>query len=232
MSIKDRVLASMKTSYAKYGFKKDELSKLADIISANLKDESTDEDITATLTANEGYAQMMQSVYNRGVSETSDKYKDYIPKPKEEPKPAPTPTPSPTPAPNQAFTLDDVKKLAQGMVDEALKPYKERDERQRLQSVLEGNSKLKGVSKTFIKRYHLDKEEDADKVADEIVSDWTDIKQGLVQSGAFVEAPKRGEGLNSDDEGFRKMMEESAKRVQEKNAATAAAAANATTPVK
>lgn len=227
MSIKERVLASMKTSYAKYGFKKDELSKLADIISANLKDESTDEEITSALTANEGYAQMMQSVYNRGVSETNDRYKDYIPKPKEQPKPTPTPTPAPQQtAQSQTFTLDDVKKLAQGMVDDALKPYKERDERQRLQSILEGNSKLKGVSKTFIKRYHLDKEEDADKVADEIVNDWTEIKQGLVQDGTFVAAPTKTE-QGSNDEDFRKMMEESAKRVQEKNAETAKAFSNA-----
>lgn len=224
MSIKERVLASMKTSYAKYGFKKDELSQLADIISANLKDESTDEEITSVLTANEGYAKMMQSVYNRGVSETNDKYRDYIPKPKEDPKPTPTPTPQPTQ--NQTLTLDDVKKLAQGMVDEALKPYKERDERNRLQSILEGNSKLKGVSKTFIKRYHLDKEEDADKVADEIVNDWTEIKQGLVQDGTFVAAPTKTE-QGSNDEDFRKMMEESANRVQAKNAETAAAVANA-----
>lgn len=227
MSIKERVLASMKTSYAKYGFKKDELSKLADIISANLKDESTDEEITKALTANEGYAQMMQSVYNRGVSETNDKYKDYIPKPKEEPKPTPTPTPAPQPtAQNQTFTLDDVKKLVSEGIAEGLKPYKERDERNRLQSILEGNSKLKGVSKTFIKRYHLDKEEDADKVADEIVNDWTEIKQGLVQDGTFVAAPTKG-GQGSNDEDFRKMMEASAKRVQEKNAETAKAFSNA-----
>lgn len=228
MSIKERVLASMKTSYAKYGFKKDELSQLADIVSANLKDESTDEEITAALTANEGYAKMMQSVYNRGVSETNDKYKDYIPKPKEDPKQTTTTTTTQTQqtSQNQTFTLDDVKKLAQGMVDDALKPYKERDERNRLQSILEGNSKLKGVSKTFIKRYHLDKEEDADKVADEIVNDWTEIKQGLVQDGTFVAAPAKTE-QRSNDEDFRKMMEDSAKRVQEKNAETAKAFSNA-----
>lgn len=228
MTILERVLAAMKTSYAKYGFKSGELSKLAEAIikGANLKDESTDENITAALTANEGYAQVMQSVYNRGVSETSEKYKDYIPKPKEDPKPTPTPTSVPQPVRNQAFTLEDVKKLAQGMVDEALKPYKERDERNRLQSILEGNSKLKGVSKTFIKRYHLDKEEDADKVADEIVNDWTEIKQGLVQDGTFVAAPSKSE-QGSNDEDFRKMMEDSAKRIQEKQAAVAASAAGA-----
>lgn len=218
MSIKERVLASMKTSYAKYGFKKDELSQLADIISANLKDESTDEEITAALTANEGYAKMMQSVYNRGVSETNDKFRDYIPKPKDEPKPKDNPTP-PDPN-NQTFTLEDVKKLVSDGIAEGLKPYKERDERQRLQTILEGNNKLKDVPKKFLGRYHLEKEEDADKVADEIVSDWTDIQQGLVQSGKFVAAPAKS-NPGSEDDDFRKMMEASAQRIQEKNAAMA-----------
>lgn len=231
MSIKERVLASMKTSYAKYGFKKDELSQLADIVSANLKDESTDEEITSALTANEGYAKMMQSVYNRGVSETNDKYKDYIPKPKDEPKEPPTPPAPPTNPQNQTFTLDDVKKLVSEGIAEGLKPYKERDERQRLQTILEGNAKLKDVPKKFLGRYHLDKEENAEKVADEIVADWTDIQQGLVQSGKFVAAPSKGEPGSGDDD-FRKMMEESSKRIQEKNAATVAAANATATPQK
>lgn len=216
MTILERVLAAMKTSYAKYGFKKDELSKLADIISKNLKEESTDEDINATLTANEGFAQMMQSVYNRGVSETSEKFKGYIPKPKD-PTPKENDKPVQANANQQAFTLEDVKKLVSDGIAEGLKPYKERDERNRLQSLLQGNAKLKDVPQKFRERYHLDKEEDADKVADEIVNDWTSIQQGLVQSGKFVEAPKTSDKASEDDS-FRKMMEESAKRVQEAQA--------------
>lgn len=217
MTILERVLAAMKTSYAKYGFKKDELSKLADIISKNLKEESTDEDISATLTANEGFAQMMQSVYNRGVSETSEKYKGYIPKPKDSPAQKEPNEPVQPTANQQTFTLDDVKKLVSDGIAEGLKPYKERDERNRLQSLLQGNTKLKDVPQKFRERYHLDKEEDVDKVANEIVNDWTAIQQGLVQSGRFVEAPKTSNKASEDDS-FRKMMEESAKRVQEAQA--------------
>lgn len=225
MTITERVLAAMKTSYAKYGFKKDELSKLAQVITkgANLTDDSKDEDITSAVTANEGYAQVMQSVYNRGVSETNDKYRDYIPKP-EEPTVPPTPPTEPKPGDNKpSLTLDDVRKLVADGVAAGLKPYKEREEKQRLQSVLTSNAKLKDVPKKFIERYHLDKEEDSDAVADSIVNDWTELKQGLVQSGQFVAAPKKGEE-GSGDEDFRKMMESSAKRIQEQqkdNAATA-----------
>lgn len=214
MTILERVLAAMKTSYAKYGFKEKELTDLAKLISTNLRDESTDADITNALTANEGYAKMTQSVYNRGITETSEKYKDYIPKPKET-TPPPTPTQTPTPTPPPSLTLEQVQKMVKDGIAEGLKPYKEREERNRLQTILQGNAKLKDVPKKFLSKYHLDKEEDADKVADEIVADWTDIMQSQVQSGKYVEAPKHGDEGSGDDD-FRKMMEESAKRVQER----------------
>lgn len=214
MTILERVLAAMKTSYAKYGFKEKELTDLAKLISTNLKDESTDADITAALTANEGYAKMMQSVYNRGITETSEKYKDYIPKPKETtPPPTPATRPTPTPTPTPSLTLEQVQKMVKDGIAEGLKPYKEREERNRLQTILQGNPKLKDVPKKFLSKYHLEKEEDADKVADEIVADWTDIMQSQVQSGKYVEAPKHGDEGSGDDD-FRKMMEESANRVK------------------
>ena len=91
MSISERVLAAAKTSYAKYGFKREELTKISNLIAANLKDESTDEEISTALKNNEGYAEMMQSVYNRGVSETNKKFEGYI---KPEPPASSTTTPT------------------------------------------------------------------------------------------------------------------------------------------
>lgn len=80
MAIKEKVLASCKTSFAKYGLKKDELSKLVDqlIASRGLTDESTDEDVTKAITAVEPYVGMMQSSFNRAVSETESKYKGWV----------------------------------------------------------------------------------------------------------------------------------------------------------
>ena len=76
MTIKEKVLASCKTSYAKYGLKKDELSKLVDqiVISRGLTDESTDDDVTKAVTAIEPYVGMMQMAFNRAVSETTKKF--------------------------------------------------------------------------------------------------------------------------------------------------------------
>lgn len=213
MNIKERVLASLRTSFAKYGFKKDELNQLADMFSMNLTDESTDEDIKSTLTANEGYAKMMQSVYNRAVSETSDKYKDYVPKsaePQLKPKDA-------TDTKTQGLTQEDILKLISEGVANGLKPYQERAEKERLNTLLTKSTKLKDVPLMFRERYSLDKEENLDSVVDKINSDWTSLKQGLVQNGIMVEAPRKSnpDDVNND---FRKMMEESSKRIVEKQA--------------
>lgn len=213
MSIKDRVLALMKTSYSKYGFKKEELNQLADIISVNLTEKSSDEDITTTLTANEGYAKMVQSVYNRGVSETNEKYRDYIPKPKD--TVPPTNQQPPKQDPPKGLTAEEIQKLVSDGIAEGLKPYKEQAERERLKALLSESTKLKDVPKIFRDRYTLDKEDNLDSVIERINADWTSVKQGLVQNGVMVEAPKKGDP-NKEDDDFRKMMEESSKRIAEK----------------
>ena len=132
MTIKERVLASMKTSYAKYGFKKDELNSLADIVVANLTEDSTDEDVTSAVKTAEAYASMMQTVYNRGISETNKKYEGYIPKP--DPKPEPDPKPKPEP---KQLTAEEIQKMISEGIANGLKPYQERVEKERLNSLLQ-----------------------------------------------------------------------------------------------
>lgn len=197
MTIKERVLASLKTSYAKYGFKKDELSSLTDIISANLKEESTDDEITAAVTNAEGYAKMMQTVYNRGISETNKKYEGYIPKPAEPQTPPATPPVTPqqgnlTMEQVQqmiAKAAEDRQKEIDAAVAKATAPFLEQQEKARLNGLLMGHEKLKNIPKTFSGKYSLDKEEDLDTLASKIETDYTDFKQELVASGQFVEAP-------------------------------------------
>lgn len=196
MAIKEKVLASCKTSFAKYGLKKDELSKLVDqiIASRGLTDESTDEDVTKAITAVEPYVGMMQSSFNRAVSETESKYKGWV-KPTDPPVP-PTPT-TPTNAP---LTADDVarmiadakndqQKAISDAVAAALAPYKEREEKARLSALLQSNEKLKDVPEVFRSRYTLDNEENLDNVVEQITSDYTALKQSLVANGTFVTAP-------------------------------------------
>lgn len=215
MSISERVLAAAKTSFAKYGFKREELAKISNLIAANLKEESTDEEISTALKNNEGYAEMMQSVYNRGVTETNKKYEGYV---KPEPPTPPTPPVPPTdpPVPPSGLTAEQVQKMISDGIAAGLKPYKEKEERERLNNLLQTSDKLKDVPEVFRKQYHLEKEEDLDNVLTKITNDYTALKQTMVSSGQFVEAPTPSV-LKSEDDDFRKMMEASANRIADAN---------------
>lgn len=224
MTIKEIVLASCKTSFAKYGLKKDELAKLVDQIVAGrgLTDESTDENVTEAITAVEPYVGMMQAAFNRAVSETTKKYEGWV-----DPKATPT-SPTNTPAPPVPPTTEtpltaeavakmiaEVKNDQQKAVNEAvaaaLAPYKEREERTRLATLLQSNEKLKNVPEVFRSRYQLDKEENLDSVVEQINNDFTEMKQKLVADGIFVSAPTTSTPQSEQDD-FIKRMEGFAQR--------------------
>lgn len=222
MAIKEKVLASCKTSFAKYGLKKDELSKLVDqiIASRGLTDESTDEDVIKAITAVEPYVGMMQSSFNRAVSETESKYKGWV-KPIDPPVP-PTPPAPKTPPTNAPLTADDVAKMIadskaeqqkaiSDAVTAALAPYKEREEKARLSALLQSNEKLKDVPEVFRSRYTLDNEENLDNVVEQITSDYTALKQSLVANGTFVTAPTTSTP-QTEQQDFIKRMEGFAER--------------------
>lgn len=224
MTIKEKVLASCKTSFAKYGLKKDELAKLVDqiVASRGLTDESTNENVTEAITAVEPYVGMMQAAFNRAVSETTKKYEGWV-----DPKATPTPPTNP-PAPPVPLTTEtpltaeavakmiaEVKNDQQKAVNEAvaaaLAPYKEREERTRLATLLQSNEKLKNVPEVFRSRYQLDKEENLDSVVEQINNDFTEMKQKLVADGIFVSAPTTSTPQSEQDD-FIKRMEGFAQR--------------------
>ena len=211
MTIKEKVLASCKTSFAKYGLKKDELAKLVDQIVAGrgLTDESTDENVTEAITAVEPYVGMMQAAFNRAVSETTKKYEGWV-----DPKATPTPpvppaTETPLTAEAVAKMIAEVKNDQQKAVNEAvaaaLAPYKEREERTRLAALLQSNEKLKNVPEVFRSRYQLDKEENLDSVVEQINNDFTTMKQALVADGTFVSAPTTSTPQSEQDDLIKRM---------------------------
>lgn len=217
MTIKEKVLASCKTSFAKYGLKKDELAKLVDQIVAGrgLTDESTDENVTEAITAVEPYVGMMQAAFNRAVSETAKKYEGWVdPKAAQTPSVPPT-TETPLTAEAVAKMIAEVKNDQQKAVNEAvaaaLAPYKEREERARLAALLQSNEKLKNVPEVFRSRYQLDKEENLDSVVEQINNDFTTMKQALVADGTFVSAPTTSTPQSEQDD-FIKRMEGFAQR--------------------
>lgn len=215
MTIKEKVLSSVKTSFAKYGLKKDELSKLVDLIVASrgLTDESKDEDVTSAITAVEPYVGMMQSSFNRAVSETTKKFDGWIDPNDPNHKPTPPAPPTPPVPPTgltqeqvQQMIAENTKKAVSEAVAAAIAPYKEKEERARLNDLFGKSEKLKEVPEQFRSRYQLDKEENLETLAQQCADDWTALKQSLVASGSFVEAPK---ATSKEDEqnDFVKMMQ-------------------------
>lgn len=218
MTIKEKVLASAKTSFAKYGLKKDELSKLVDqiVASRGLTDESKDEDVTSAISAVEPYVGMMQSSFNRAVSETTKKFEGWIDP--NDPNYKPTPPVPPTPqVPTTGLTQEQVQQMiaeatknTQKAVSEAvaaaIAPYKEKEERARLDDLFCKSEKLKDVPQQFRSRYQLDKEENLETLAQQCADDWTALKQSLVANGSFVEAPKATSPEDEQNDFIKKMQ--------------------------
>ena len=222
MTIKEKVLASAKTSFAKYGLKKDELSKLVDqiVASRGLTDESKDEDVTGAITAFEPVVGIMQSMYNRAASETTKKFEGWIDP--NDPKNKPQGTPTPPVPPTGGLTQEQVQqmiaaatannqKAIQDAVDAAVAPFKEKEEKARLATMLQGSEKLKDIPEVFRSRYQLDKEENLDATAQKIADEWTALKQTLVSSGQYVEAPRTTSPKDEQDD-FAKRMQGFAER--------------------
>lgn len=217
MAIKEKVLASAKTSFAKYGLKKEELSKLVDQIVANhgLTDESKDEDVSSAIAAFEPMVGLMQSMFNRAVSETTKKFEGWVDPNKTDPKPSLVP-------PTENLTMEQVQKMIaestannqQAITDAiaaAIAPYKEREEKARLNTLFNANEKIKEIPEQFRSRYQLDKEENLANTVQQCVDDWTSLKQTMVASGQFVEAPKKTSPEDETND-FLKKMEDYANR--------------------
>ena len=146
--MKQKVLSLLKPLLASKGFSKEELEGLAAIAAQNLNEASTDEEVNNAVSGVVPYADMMQRVANRMVSTVETKYKGWVdPSKVTDSKTEPTPEPKPT------FSMDDIQKLIAKRVSEGieagLRPIREKEEKQRLQSILYAHEKVKSVPEAF-----------------------------------------------------------------------------------
>lgn len=196
--MKSKVLAVLKPLLANRGFNKEELEGLAEIAVKNLNEASTDEDINNVVNGVIPYADLMQKVSNRMVTSVEHKYKGWI-NPNDVPKPDPTPEPPKKDEP-KGLSMEDIQKMIADGISEGLKPYKEREEKQRLQTLLYSHEKVKAVPEEFRNLYSLNKEEELETVASRMEADYTAIKQALIKSGEFVAPPQQGSGASETDD--------------------------------
>lgn len=203
--MKGKVLAILKPLLASKGFSKDELEGLAEIASKNLSEASTEEDINNAASGIVPYAELMQKVGNRMVSSVENKYKGWIDPKTIEPKPEPKPQEP------KGLSTEDIQKLISEGVEAGLRPYKEKEEKQRLHTLLFSHEKVKSVPEIFRSKYAIEKEDDLETVAAQIENDYTALKQSLLTSGEFVTPPQSGNGSGEVDDLITKLQNMGAK---------------------
>lgn len=177
--MKEKVLNLLKTSYAKYGFKKEELEGLAEIIGKNLADDATDEDVSNAVSGAEAWASMMQKVATRTASEVEKKYKKPV-----EPEPI-KPEPS---------ALE--KEMAE--IKAQFAAFAAERSNERLRSMLLSDERLKKIPSAFVGKYQLDKAENLDTVATQIEADFNALKAEMLKNGIVANMPNRGHDLGGD----------------------------------
>lgn len=205
MTIKERALAAVKTAYAKYGLKAEELDKIANNIAGGLTEETTDDDLNKAVKAAEFYAEMMQSVGNRKQGEIEKKFEGWIDPKKQTQQQQQQQQQQQTqqqtqqtqqqqqqqqqPAP---LTAEQIQQLIADGIAKGLAPLTQQRETERLAKLLTDNEELKDIPASFRAKYTLDKEENLATVVQNIKTDFTALKQEMFASGTIVEAPKPG----------------------------------------
>lgn len=208
--MKQKVLDILKPLVASKGFKRTELEGLAELIAKNLDDASTDEEINNAVSGILPYAELMQKIGNRYAADIEKKYEGWV-------KPTPTQEPPAPPVDDKqpkGLTAEEIQALIAEGIANGLKPYQEREEKNRLQNLLFSNEKVKSIPESFRSRYTLDKEENLDALATQMENDYANLKQELLKSGQFAEPPATGGGGNSDDliAAFKGMSERAQKK--------------------
>lgn len=197
--MKKKLINLLKTSYSDKGFNATELEGIADLLitSNNLKDESTDEELSNAVSGASSYVNLLQKVGNRYASQVESKYQGYVkpepPKPKEEPA---------------ALTKEQVAEMLKTGIEDALKPYKEAEVQKRLDSVLRSQDKLKSIPEKFVSRYKLDKEENAETLATQIEQEYAEERKAILEEMGIADIPNIGIGGTGSEDDFAAKMKE------------------------
>lgn len=202
-----KVFNALKTLYADKGLSQTELEELAGIVGQNLSEDASEDDINNAASGVSAYVNIMQKFGNRCASAVENKYKGYVkPETTEQEKKKPD-----RPTPDNVLTEERVAEMLRTGIDEALKPYKEREERQRLNGILAGQDKLKGIPSKFVGRYNLEKEEDAALLASQIEQDYAEERKAILSSLGLADIPLGNGGEPDSDEDFAKKMQDAQK---------------------
>ncbi len=199
--MKKKLINALKTTYADKGFNQTELEGLAAILGKNLTDEATEEDISNAVSGAADYVEFLQKVGNRYASQIERKYEGYV---KPEPKPQAAQPQQPTEA--QGITLEQVSELLSTKIAEAIQPFKEAEQAQRLSALLASQPQLKNIPPRFVSRYKLEREEDAPSLASRIEQEFANERKEMLATLGLSDVPLQGgAGIDTDDDFAQKM---------------------------
>lgn len=211
--MRKKLISALKTKYADKGFNQTDLEGLADILAKNLNDEATDEEISNAVGGASDYVELMQKVGNRYASQIERKYAGYT-----KPEPAATAQAAAaipeTKANGQGaagLTLEQVSELLSTKIADALKPFQEAQQAQKLSDLLASQPKLKAIPQKFVSRYKLQKEEDAETLAAQIEQDFANERKEMLATLGLSDVPFGGGGGFDTDDDFAKKMQEAQK---------------------
>ena len=202
--MKKKLIAALKTKFTDKGFNQAELEGLADILGKNLTDEATEEEIGNAVGGAADYVEMMQKIGNRYASQVENKYKGYT-------KPNADPEPKPAPTSGNGITLEQVSELLSAKIAEAIQPFKDAEQAQKLSSILASQPQLKNIPAKFVSRYKLEKEEDAQTLAARIEQEFAEERKEMLSSLGLPDVPFNGNGGLDTDDDFAKKMQEAQK---------------------
>lgn len=221
--MKKKLINALKTKYADKGFNQTDLEGLADILAKNLNEEATDEEISNAVGGASDYVELMQKVGNRYASQIERKYAGYT-----KPEPAATAQAAAASPETKAngqggagtaagLTLEQVSELLSTKIADALKPFQEAQQAQKLSDLLASQPKLKAIPQKFVSRYKLQKEEDAETLAAQIEQDFANERKEMLATLGLSDVPFGGGGGFDTDDDFAKKMQEAQKALAKKD---------------
>lgn len=203
--MKQKLFNVLKPLVASKGLSKEEIESLAEIYAKNLTETSTDEEINNVANGIIPIAELMQKNGNRMATSVETKYKGFVDPTKLEKyeewlkaqKEPPTPPPPPT-----TMTPEEIQKMISEQISAGiaagLKPFQEQQQKEQLRALFNSHEKVKAIPEVFRNRYNLEKVEDLETLAAQAEADFAAMKQDLIRSGQFQEAPKMGDPNDVD----------------------------------
>lgn len=189
--MKKKLIQALRTSYADKGLNQSELEELANILSQNLNEEASEDEISNAVSGVSAYVSIMQKFGNRCASAIENKYKGYV-KPEVKPNEGEGEQ-------QQVITRDQIAEMLQTGIAEAMRPYKEAETKKRLAEILSSQPNLKDVPAKFISRYTLSDEDSAETLASQIEQDYAEERKTILESIGLADVPQYGNGKSDDD---------------------------------